>query len=92
MDEKTITVTGRGEIYVCPDVTRVKLDLASIHESYEEAYLQATDNTNKLSKIMKEVNLNSSLPKTIRFDIDKKTETNTINFIITKVKNLSVLA
>lgn len=75
MDEKTITVTGRGEIYVCPDVTRVKLDLASIHESYEEAYLQATDNTNKLSKIMKEVNLNSSLPKTIRFDIDKKTET-----------------
>lgn len=41
MDEKTITVTGRGEIYVCPDVTRVKLDLASIHESYEEAYLQA---------------------------------------------------
>lgn len=74
MDEKTITVTGRGGIHVSPDVTRIELDLVSIHESYEEAYLQATANTDKLSKIMKEVNLSTSLPKTIRFDIDKKTE------------------
>lgn len=75
MDEKTITVTGRGGIHVSPDVTRLELDLVSIHETYEEAYLQATSNTDKLSEIMKELKLSTSLPKTIRFDIDKHTET-----------------
>lgn len=74
MDEKLITVTGRGSIHVVPDVTRVQLTLASIHESYEEAYQQAKGNTEILAKIMNEVKLDSTLPKTIHLDIDKKFE------------------
>jgi len=74
MDEKLITVTGRGSIHVVPDVTRVQLTLASIHESYEEAYQQAKDNTDALIKIMNAVKLDASLPKTIHLDIDKKFE------------------
>ena len=74
MDEKLITVTGRGSIHVVPDVTRVELTLASIHESYEEAYTQAKDNTDALVKIMNEVKLDPTLPKTIHLDIDKKFE------------------
>ena len=74
MDEKLITVTGKGGIHVTPDVTRLSLTLKSIHETYEEAYRQAKANTDNLSKIMEETGLDKTLPKTIRLDIDKKTK------------------
>ncbi len=73
MDEKIIRVTGRGAIHVVPDVTRLEISLESIHDSYEDAYSQAKSNTDKLSKVMAEVKLDSKLPKTTRMDIDKKT-------------------
>lgn len=74
MDEKLITVTGRGGIHVVPDVTRLELTLVSLHDTYESAYRQAKSNTDKLSKIMEEVELSITLPKTIKLDIDKKTQ------------------
>lgn len=74
MNEKLITVTGKGTIHVVPDVTRVELTLQSIHDTYEDAYAQAKSNTERLSQIMKEVALDVTLPKTIRLDIDKKTQ------------------
>lgn len=74
MNEKLITVTGKGTINVVPDVTRVELTLQSLHETYEEAYVQAKKNTDSLSQIMNKVALDNKLPKTIRLDIDKKTQ------------------
>ena len=71
--EKTITVTGRGGIHVVPDITRLELTLVSLHDSYEDAYDQGKSDTEKLSEIMKAAKLNTKLPKTTRFDIDKKT-------------------
>ncbi len=73
MDEKIITVTGKGAIHVVPDVTRLEITLQSIHDSYEDAYNQAKANTEKLGNVMSEVKLDTKLPKTIRLDIDKKT-------------------
>ena len=67
-------MTGKGAIHVVPDVTRVELTLQSIHDTYEDAYAQAKSNTERLSQIMKEVALDVTLPKTIRLDIDKKTQ------------------
>lgn len=74
MNEKLITVTGKDAIHVVPDVTRVELTLQSIHDTYEDAYAQAKSNTERLSQIMKEVALDVTLPKTIRLDIDKRTQ------------------
>lgn len=74
MNKKLITVTGKGAIHVVPDVTRVELTLQSIHDTYEDAYAQAKSNTERLSQIMKEVALDVTLPKTIRLDIDKRTQ------------------
>ena len=74
MNDKLITVTGKGTINVVPDVTRVELTLQSLHETYEEAYAQAKKNTDSLSQIMNKVALDNKLPKTIRLDIDKKTQ------------------
>lgn len=34
MNEKLITVTGKGAIHVVPDVTRVELTLQSIHDTW----------------------------------------------------------
>ena len=59
MNEKLITVTGKGAIHVVPDVTRVELTLQSIHDTYEDAYAQAKSNTERLSQIMKEVSRRS---------------------------------
>lgn len=73
MDEKTISVTGRGGIHVEPDVTRIELSLISLHDTYEEAYNQVKGDTEKLQNIMSEVKLPKSQPKTVRLDIDKKT-------------------
>lgn len=74
MAEKLITVTGKGYIHAKPDVTRLELTLQSLHDTYEEAYVQTKSNTEKLNKVMTEVALDITLPKTIRLDIDKKTQ------------------
>ena len=73
MEQNSITVTGRGGIHVVPDVTRIELSLISIHDTYEEAYNQAKSDISRLQDIMNEVKLPTSLPKTVRLDIDKKT-------------------
>ena len=73
--EKIITVTGKGNIHVVPDVIRIDLLLVSLHDTYQEAYAQGKDNTEKLTAIMKELGLPKTLPKTIRFDIKKQTQT-----------------
>ena len=73
--EKIITVTGKGNIHVVPDVIRIDLLLVSLHDTYQEAYAQGKDNTEKLTAIMKELGLPKTLPKTIRFDIEKQTQT-----------------
>lgn len=73
MEENMIRVTGNGTLHVVPDVTRVDLSLVSIHESYEGAYKQAKNDTDKLKKIMEELKLDVALPKTKSLDISKKT-------------------
>ncbi len=65
MEENFIKVQGNGAIHVVPDVTRLELKLESIHESYQEAYAQMKDNVDTLSQIMAEVDLATTLPKTI---------------------------
>lgn len=69
-----ITVTGQGNVHIVPDVTRLQISLVSLHDSYEDAYVQAKQNTDRLTNIMKEVKLAPSLPKTIKLDIEKKTQ------------------
>lgn len=71
-DEKLITVTGKGVIHIVPDVTRVEVCLKSVHDTYDEAYTQSKTDNYKVRTIMEEVGLDTKLPKTIRFNIDKK--------------------
>ena len=72
-NEKLISVIGKGGIHIAPDVTRVELRLESLHDTYQQAYAQSKHDTQKVRLIMEETGLDIKQPKTIRFNIDKKT-------------------
>ena len=69
--EKLISVTGRGNIHIVPDVTRVDVAIESTFKTYEVAYQMAEANLKDIGEIMERCGLNKSLPKTIQFSIDK---------------------
>ena len=69
--EKLITVTGRGNIHILPDVTRVEVTIDSIFRTYDTAYQMAEANLKDIGEVMEKCKLSKSLPKTVRFSIDK---------------------
>lgn len=69
--EKLITVTGRGNIHVLPDVTRVEVKIDSIFKSYDTAYQMAEANLKDIGEVMEKCKLSKQLPKTVRFSIEK---------------------
>ena len=69
--EKLITVTGRGNIHVLPDVTRVEGKIDSIFKSYDTAYQMAEANLKDIGEVMEKCKLSKQLPKTVRFSIEK---------------------
>ena len=69
--EKLITVTGRGNIHILPDVTRVEVTIDSIFRTYDTAYQMAESNLKDIGEVMEKCKLSKSLPKTVRFSIDK---------------------
>ena len=69
--EKLITVTGRGNIHIVPDVTRVEVKIDSIFKNYDTAYQMAEANLKDIGEVMTKCGLPKSLPKTKRFSIDK---------------------
>ena len=70
--EKLITVTGRGNIHVVPDVTRVKIEIASLFDSYQTAYKMASANLKDVGEVLTNCKLEKSMAKTISFDIEKR--------------------
>lgn len=69
--EKIITVTGRGNIHILPDVTRLQVMLCSLFSSYETAYQMAAANLQDIAEVMTRCKLSTKLPKTTCFSIDK---------------------
>lgn len=65
----TISVTGRGNIHVVPDVTRLEISVESVFKTYEDAYEQAKSNSSWMVQILEYNKLNGKLAKTTRFDI-----------------------
>lgn len=73
--EKLITVTGRGNIHVVPDVTRLEIKINSVFDTYQTAYKMAQANLKDIADVVAECGLDKKLPKTTQFDIDKETHT-----------------
>lgn len=71
MEERTITVTGRGGVHIVPDVTRVKVSVSAVRPEYGDCYEVAKENNAQLSRIMVMMRLDPKLPKTTRLDISQ---------------------
>lgn len=69
MEEKTISVTGKGTIHVVPDVTRLTVEIHDIFDTYEKAYASAKENAAWMVKILEYNHLDGKLAKTKRLDI-----------------------
>lgn len=65
----SISVTGRGNIHVVPDVTRLLARVESVFKTYAEAYEQAKNNSSWMVQILEYNHLDGKMSKTICFDI-----------------------
>ncbi len=79
MSTKTITVTGSGSVSVKPDITRVNLSISAVKPTYIESYELAQDYNRQIKGFMRRLKLDDKLPKTTRFQIDKKKESVYVN-------------
>lgn len=64
-----ITVTGKGSVHVVPDVTRLEICVESVFKTYDEAYVQARENSSWMVKILEYNKKSGKLSKTTRLDI-----------------------
>lgn len=67
--ESIIRVSGKGNVHVVPDVTRLEVTISGVFKTYEEAYAQARENSSWMVKILEYNHKSGKLAKTSRLDI-----------------------
>lgn len=67
---RTIRITGKGQIKVKPDVTRISIELTCVEKTYDEAIHRSTTDTNQLKDLFAEFDFERSDLKTTYFNID----------------------
>lgn len=71
---RTIRVTGKGNLKVHPDMTRITMELTDVCPEYGETLKQAARQTEALKKLLKPFGFQHSDLKTVRFSVDTETE------------------
>lgn len=71
---KIIRVTGKGNLKVHPDMTRITVDLTKVCPNYDETLRQATLYTEDLRKLLEQFDFTRSDLKTLHFSVDTETE------------------
>ena len=71
---RTIRVTGKGQIKVHPDMTRITIDLKGIYPNYDETLRHSSEDTEKLKDILVKFGFERTDLKTLSFDIDTEYE------------------
>lgn len=74
---KTIRVTGKGQIKVKPDVTRITLTLTGCYPEYGQTIQKSSEETEELKRTLLPCGFEQSELKTLRFDVDTKYESYT---------------
>ncbi|MGN0241936.1 MAG: SIMPL domain-containing protein [Candidatus Weimeria sp.] len=69
-----LRVTGRGQIKVKPDVTRLIMEIDGTFMDYEESMKHAESDTETLKAVLAEFGFEKSDIKTLSFDIDSSYE------------------
>ena len=72
---RTIRITGKGEIKVKPDVTRITVTLEGQNKNYEKTLQKSSEDTDSLKKILNGFGFERSDLKTLQFNVDTEYET-----------------
>ncbi len=72
--EKTIKVTGKGTVFVKPDLIRLSMRLEGVCEKYEEALRQSSEQTEQLKLCFEKVGFLKADLKTLSFHINTEYE------------------
>lgn len=71
---RIIRVTGKGNLKVHPDMTRISIELTKIFQEYSETLERASQDTENLRGLLKPFGFNYSDLKTVHFSVDTETE------------------
>lgn len=67
---RTIKITGKGQIKVKPDVTRITITLEDQFNEYEETLCRSSEDTEKLRELVQTLGFEKTDLKTLRFNVD----------------------
>ena len=73
--ERTIRVTGKGNLKVHPDMTRVTIDITRVYREYSETLKRASMDTKALRILLSRFGFEHSDLKTVHFSVDTEMET-----------------
>lgn len=73
-DTKIIRVTGRGQIRVKPDMTRITLTLGDFYPEYDETLRHSAQDTDQLKDILESHGFGKEELKTLSFQVDPQYE------------------
>lgn len=71
---RTVRVTGKGQIKVHPDMTRITMTLQGLYRDYSETLRRSSEDTEQLKRVLEPFGFQPSDLKTLRFDIDTEHE------------------
>ena len=71
---RTIRVTGKGQIKVHPDMTRITMTLEGIYPEYADTLRRSSEDTEQLRDTLEPFGFERTALKTLRFDIDTEFE------------------
>ena len=71
---RTIRVTGKGQIKVKPDMTRITITLSGLYKDYGETLRRSSDNTEALKDVLSGFGFARSDLKTLSFRVDTEYE------------------
>ena len=72
---RTIRVTGRGQMKVHPDMTRIIITLEGRHKEYGETLRRSSEDTEQLRDLLSAFGFERSDLKTLNFGVDTEYET-----------------
>ena len=72
---RTIRVTGKGQIKVKPDMTRITMSLEGTCPEYSESLRRSSEDTERLKELLEGLGFARSDLKTLNFSVDTEYET-----------------
>ncbi len=72
--ERTIRVTGKGQLSVKPDQIRLIMNLEDVYETYEDALHRSAEQVEILKSAFENIGFDKKKLKTLSFNVDTKYE------------------